>query len=188
VQQAVDAAEVQEGAVVGEVLDHAVELQAFLQLLEQLLALGAVLLLDDGAAGDDDVVAPAVQLDDLELEVLAFEVGGVAHRAHVDQRAGQEGADAAELDGEAALDLAVDHALDGLAVLEGLLQLSQAAKRFAFSRDSRVVPKPSSTASSATSTSSPTATSSSPSGADELVAGDDALGLQAGVDDDGRRA
>jgi len=42
--------------------------------------------------------------------------------------------------------------------------LSQAAKRFAFSRESRVVPKPSSTASRATSTSSPTATSSSPSG------------------------
>jgi hypothetical protein len=85
---------------------------AFLQLLEQLIALGAVLLFDHRAAGDDHVVAPLVQLDDLELEFLAFEVGGVAHRAHIDEGAGQERADRAELDGEAALDLAVDHALD----------------------------------------------------------------------------
>ena len=39
--------------------------------------------LDDRSARNHDVVALAVQLDDLELEVLAFEVGGVAHRAHV---------------------------------------------------------------------------------------------------------
>jgi hypothetical protein len=49
---------------------------ALLQLLQQLLALGAVLALDHGAARDDDVVALAVELDDLELELLAFQVGG----------------------------------------------------------------------------------------------------------------
>ena len=90
VQQAVDAAEVDERAVIGEVLDDALEDRAFLQLLEQLLALDAVLALDHRTAGDDDVVALAVELDELELEFLAFEVGRVAHRAHVDQRARQE--------------------------------------------------------------------------------------------------
>src|SRR5690606_24511855 len=68
VQQAVDAAQVHERAVVGEVLDHALDDGAFLQALEQLLALDAVLALDHRTAGDDDVVALAVQLDDLELE------------------------------------------------------------------------------------------------------------------------
>ena len=69
VQQAVDAAEVDERAVVGEVLDHALDDRAFLQLVEQLRALGAVFLLDDRAARHD-VVALLVELDDLELEVL----------------------------------------------------------------------------------------------------------------------
>jgi len=123
VQQAVDAAEVHERAVVGEVLDHALELGALDQLLEQLLALFRMLALDHRAAGDDDIVALAVELDELELEFLAFQVHRVADRAHVDQRARQERADVLDVDGEAALDLAADAAGDGLVLLEGFLEL-----------------------------------------------------------------
>ena len=123
VQQAIDTTEVHEGAVVGQVLDHALDDHAFLQVLEQGLALGAVFLLHHGAAGHHHVVALLVELDDLELEFLALEVGGVTHRAHIDQGARQEGADVLDVDGEAALDLAADHAGDRLVVLEGLLQL-----------------------------------------------------------------
>jgi hypothetical protein len=122
VQQTVDATQIQEGAVIGQILDHALDLHALFQLLQQGLALGAVLVLDHRAAGDDHVITLAVQLDDLELEFLAFQVGGIAHRAHVHQGARQEGAHAVKLDGEATLDLAVDDALDGLAGLEGLVQ------------------------------------------------------------------
>ena len=49
-QQAVDAAEIDECAVVGQVLDDTLDRIAFLQLFQQLLALGRVFLLDDGAA------------------------------------------------------------------------------------------------------------------------------------------
>jgi hypothetical protein len=118
VQQAVDATEVHERAVVREVLDDAADHGPFLQLLEQFAALGAVLLLDDGAARDHDVVSLLVELDDLELERLALEVARVAHRAHVHERARQEGAHEIDLDGEAALDPAVDQARDDLALLE----------------------------------------------------------------------
>ena len=76
VQQAIDAAEVDERAVIGEVLDHALDDCAFLQLLEQFGALGAVFLLDDRTTRNDDVVALLVELDDLEFEHLAFEVDG----------------------------------------------------------------------------------------------------------------
>src|SRR5690606_7648847 len=123
VQQAVDAAEVDERAVVGEVLDHALQHRALDQLLEQLLALFRMLALDHRTAGDDDVVALAVQLDELELELLALEVGRVAHRAHVDQRTGQEAADVLDVDGETTLDLAADAAGDGLVLLERFLEL-----------------------------------------------------------------
>jgi hypothetical protein len=72
VQQAVDAAEVDERAVVGDVLDDALDDRAFLQRLEQLLALFTLVRLDDGTTRHHDVVALAVELDDLELELLAF--------------------------------------------------------------------------------------------------------------------
>src|SRR5690606_15267849 len=117
-QQAVDAAEVDERAVVGEVLDHALQHGALDQLLHQLLALFRVLALDHRTAGDDHVVALAVELDQLELEFLAFQVHRVAHGAHVHQRAGQERTDVLDVDGEAALHLAADAADDGLVLLE----------------------------------------------------------------------
>ena len=103
VQQAVDAAEVDERAVVGQVLDHALDHVAFLEIVEELRALGAVFLLDHRAARHHDVVAALVELDDLEFEFLALEVARVAHRAHVHERTGQECADIVEFDSEAAL-------------------------------------------------------------------------------------
>ena len=132
VQQAVDAAEVDERAVVGQVLDHALDDVAFLQVVEELRALGAVFLLDDRAARHHDVVAALVELDDLEFEFLAFEVARVAHRAHVHERAGQEGAHVVEFDGEAALDAAVDHALDDLALGEGFFEAGPGAGALGF--------------------------------------------------------
>src|SRR6056297_392236 len=123
VQQPVDAAEIHEGAVVGQVLHDTLDHVAFLQALQQRLALGAVLFLDHRAAGDHHVVPALVELDDLEFEDLAFEVGRVAHRPHVDQRAGQERPHVVDLDREAALDAAVDDAVDDLAFLERVFQM-----------------------------------------------------------------
>ena len=73
VQQAVDAAEVDERAVIGDVLDDALDDGAFLQRRQELLALLAQARLEHGAARHDDVVALAVELDDLELERLVLE-------------------------------------------------------------------------------------------------------------------
>ena len=66
VQQAVDAAEVDERAVVGDVLDHAVDDLAFLEVLDDLGALLGAALFQDRAARDDDVAAAPVHLEDLE--------------------------------------------------------------------------------------------------------------------------
>src|SRR5690606_27400790 len=71
---------------------------------------------------DDDVVAPPVQLDDLELEFLALEVAGIPDRPDVYQRAGQERPYEFDVDGEAALHASVDDALDDLLVLESVLE------------------------------------------------------------------
>ena len=122
VQEAVDAAEIDEGAVVGDVLHHAVEDHAFLEALDQLGALFGAGFLEHRAAGDDDVAAGAVHLEDLERLRRAHQRAHVADGADVDLRAGQEGHRAAEIDGEAALDAAVDGAVDPLAAFEGALE------------------------------------------------------------------
>ncbi len=72
VQQTIDTAQVDEGTVVGKVFDHTFELLALLQVLQQLFTLCAVLLFNHSTARDDHVVATAIQLDYLELEILAF--------------------------------------------------------------------------------------------------------------------
>ena len=71
-QQAVDAAEIHERAVVGDVLDHAVDDLTLFEVLHQLLALLGAGLFQHGAAGDDDVAAAAVHLQDLERLRLTF--------------------------------------------------------------------------------------------------------------------
>jgi hypothetical protein len=122
VQQAVDAAEVDERAVLGDVLDHAVDDRAFAQRLHQLGALLAHRGFDHGTARQHDVVALAVELDDLELHRLALERAHVLDRTRVQQGAREEGADAVDEDREAALDLAVHRAGDELARLERVLE------------------------------------------------------------------
>ena len=112
VQQAVDAAEVDERAVVGDVLHHAVDDLALFEVLHQLLALLGAGLLEHGAAGDDDVAAAAIHLEDLERLRHVHQRRHVADRPDVDLAARQERHGAVEIDREAALDLVEDDAGD----------------------------------------------------------------------------
>ena len=122
VQQAVDAAEVHEGAVVGDVLDHALAHLALVQLADEFGALLGAGLLKDSPAGDDDVAAGTVHLEDGEGLLLAHQGPDVANRADVDLGARQEGGGAAEIDGEAALHPADDGAHHRLALAEHALE------------------------------------------------------------------
>ena len=126
VQQAVDAAEVDERAVVGDVLDHAVDDLALFEVLHQFLALLGARLFQHGAAGDHDVAAAAIHFQNLERLVDVHQRRDVADRADVDLAARQEGHGAVEIDGEAALDLIEDDAGDLFVVLERGLQLAPA--------------------------------------------------------------
>jgi hypothetical protein len=122
VQQAVDTAEVHEGTVFGDVLDHTVHDVAFGQLADNLGALLGAGFFKDGAARDDDVATAAIHLEDLERLLEAHQRAGVAHGAHIDLRAGQERHGAAQIDGEAALHAAEDRAFDALFAGIGLFQ------------------------------------------------------------------
>ena len=122
VQQAIDAAEVDERTVIGDVLDDTLDDGTFLEVLEQLFAILVGGSFEHGTAGHDHVVALAVELDDLELHGLAFVRRGVLDRTHVDQRTRQEGADAVGHDGQTTLDLAGDGAGNQGVVVQGFFQ------------------------------------------------------------------
>ncbi len=163
VQQAVDAAEVHERTVVGEVLDGTLDDRAFLQVVHERAALCGELLLHHRATRNDNVIAFLVELDDLELEWLVFEIGRVAHRAHIDERARQERADILDLDREATLHATGDDAGDDLGIVEARSRDASRCGRAWLSRGTGGFPRchlPSE--SSATSTSSPCLTSISP--------------------------
>ena len=116
VDEAVHAVEIDEGAEVDDVRDLTLDDVAGAQPVEDRLAHLLALVLEDGATGEDDVVARAVELDDLAAELLAEELVEVLHAPDVDERGGKEAAHA-EVENETALDdldhLAVDR-LTGL--------------------------------------------------------------------------
>src|SRR5690606_11952208 len=123
VQQAVDTAQVDERTVVGDVLDDTLDDGTFVQGLEQLLALFAHAGFENGTARQHNVIALAVELDDLELEGLAFVRRGVVVGTKVDQQTRQEVTDIVGHDCEAALHLAAAVALNQFARPERLLDL-----------------------------------------------------------------
>ncbi len=94
VDQAVDPVEVDEGAEVDDVGDLPLDDHAGLQATQDLLADLLALLLEHGTARQHHVVAAAVELDHLALERLALELLEVVDATDVDQRRGQEAADA----------------------------------------------------------------------------------------------
>jgi hypothetical protein len=85
--------------------------------VEELLALLGTLRLDDFAAGEDDVFAVVVDLDDLEFEDLADVFVEILRRDDVDLGAGEEGFDA-DVDHEATFDDGFDLAFDESAIAE----------------------------------------------------------------------
>src|SRR5258706_2546369 len=122
VQQTVDATEIDERAVVGDILDRALEDLALLERGDQLGALLGAALLEHGAARHHDVAAAAVHLENLKRLLGAEQRADVAHRPDVDLAAGQERDRARQIDREPALDPAEDHAGDAQLVLERLLE------------------------------------------------------------------
>src|SRR5690606_10082056 len=123
VEQAVDAAEIDECTEVGDVLDDALPDLTGLELLHQLLTLAGTLGLENHAARHHDVAAALVELDDLELVALAQQLVDVGHPAERDLRSGQERVDAHQVHHHATLDLLHQGAFHRLVALVRLANL-----------------------------------------------------------------
>ena len=126
VDEAVHAAEVDEGTEVDDRRHHTAADLARLEVGEELVALLALGLLEVRAARQHDVVAVLVELDDLALDLLAHVGLEVADAAEVDERRGQEAAQA-DVEDQAALDHLDDRALDDAVLLLDLLDRAPGA-------------------------------------------------------------
>src|ERR1017187_2201891 len=131
-QQSIDAAQIDESTVIGEILDHTLDDRAFLQIVEQRGTFGAVFLLNHRAARHHDVVALLIELDDLEFQRLVFKIRRIANRAHIDQGSRQEGAHIVDLDGESAFDPTGDDADDHFLLLERGLESRPGSRALGF--------------------------------------------------------
>jgi hypothetical protein len=123
VEEAVDAAEVDEGTVVSDVLHRALEDDALLEHLERLRLELRPLALQHRAPRHDHVAARAVELQDREAPALADVAIEVAGGAQIGVRAREERGDA-DVDLEAALHLADDGTLDRALRFEGAFDVA----------------------------------------------------------------
>src|SRR5579863_726134 len=122
VQQPIHAAQVDEGAVVDEVLHASRERAALRELLEQILLAAVQLLFQSRFTAHHHVASLAVQLGNLAGDLFVDERVEVAQRPQVSLRGGEEGADAIQINFEPALGafahasrevpLLAEHALD----------------------------------------------------------------------------
>src|ERR1019366_5673402 len=116
VDQTVGAAEVDEGAVAGQAAHLAGDHVADLELLEQLLALACPVLVLRGTLGDDEPVALAVDLEDLDGDLGPHQLHQVAGELARHLTGGQEAAQPHDVDDQAALVLLADLGIEDLAL------------------------------------------------------------------------
>src|SRR5450631_1262524 len=132
VQQTVDSTHINERTVLGQVLDDAGEDATFFEVFEGFAALLVLLFFQKLLARDHDVAALLVELDDGDFHRLALHAVQIADRTQVHLRAGQEGARALNIDGQAALDAFHDDALDRLLLVVSALNLVPRAQPLRF--------------------------------------------------------
>ena len=132
VQQAVNAAQINECTVVSEVLNDTFDFHAFLQVFQQLIALCAVFGFDNGTTRNNNVVTLLVQLDDFELKLFAFQVQRVAHRTNVYQGTRQERTNTVQLNSEATFNFAVDNTGNSFSVFVSFFQRDPSFVTFSF--------------------------------------------------------
>src|SRR5438067_2816962 len=119
--QAVRSAQVDEGAVGGEARHLALDLVADLELAEELLALPSAIFVEGRFLADDQAVALAVDLEDLDPDPLTDQLleGGGIGSGNLRRR--EEATQAEDIDDEPALvllaNLGVEHLAGGLLLL-----------------------------------------------------------------------
>ena len=118
VDETVNTAEVNEYTVVGDVLNLSFEYLSLLEFADELSPSGLLLCLKKCLVGYDHIAELLIDLDDLEVDCLIYELVIVADRLYVDLTAREECLDAEYVNDHTALGAGLDKSLDNLVVLE----------------------------------------------------------------------
>ena len=119
--ESVNTAEVNKYSVRSDVLDCSLENLTLLQLRDNLALLSLEFCLDECLVRYDYVAVFLIDLDNLELHGLVYELVVVAYWVNVNLATRQECLDTEYVNNHTALGAALDEALDNLLVLEGCI-------------------------------------------------------------------
>src|SRR5437899_2723807 len=100
-QKSVDTAEIDERAIVGQILNLPFNDNLFFYLVEGVIFSTGVALLEHGLARKDDIRSLSIQLNYLGFNLLVAQRIQIANRAHIDLRSRQKGRDAIDVDAQA---------------------------------------------------------------------------------------
>ena len=114
VQQAVNAAQINERTVFGDVLDHTVNFLTFGQVADNFGTLFGTGFFKDRTTRNNDVATTTVHLQNLERLLQTHQRAGIAHGAHVNLRTGKERNRAAQINCKATFNAAKDCAINAL--------------------------------------------------------------------------
>ena len=114
--QTIDTIEVDEGAEVDDVRNETLNRLAGGEIVKDALTHFPTLFLEHGATREHNVVTRAIELNHFAAELLTTKLFEILNATDVDERGGQEAADA-EIDDQAALDDLDDQAVNRLAAL-----------------------------------------------------------------------
>src|SRR6185369_2512173 len=124
----IDAAEIDKGAIVSQVLDLTFDDDVLFNLIERLVFAAGVLLFENGLARKHDVGTLPVELDDLRFNLLAAQRIEIANGPDVNLRTRQEGRNPVDIDPDSALYSFSDAALDRRARFKSLLEIVPGAQ------------------------------------------------------------
>ena len=125
-QQAVDATQIHECTIVGDVFDDTLDGLAFFEVLNQLGTQFRTGFFQNDTARHNDVATTLVHFQDLERLWVVHQRGHVANRADIHLGARQEGNSAIQIDSETTFDLVEDDTLNFFFCFEGFFQLAPA--------------------------------------------------------------
>src|SRR5438128_3500081 len=122
-QQSVDAAEIDERAIVGQILNLPLNDNVFFYLVEGLIFSTGIALLEHGLARKDHVRSLSIQFDYLGFNLLVPQRIQIANRAHIDLRSRQKSRDAIDVDAQAPFDALNDSSFNYRAIVVSFFEI-----------------------------------------------------------------
>src|SRR5260370_9855098 len=136
-QQTVDGAEIDERAIVGQILNLGFHDNVFFYVVECLIFSTSIALLEHGLAREHHVRSLSIQLNYLGFNLLVSQRIQIANRAHIDLRSRQKRRDAIDVDAQAPFDALNDSSFDYRAIVVSFFEIVPRAQTNSISAPNR---------------------------------------------------